>query len=408
MFSAESIKADFPILQRQFPFPGAKTTSLTYLDNAATSQKPHCVIQRINHYYEGQNANVHRSIHFLGETATACFEESRKRVRTFIGAASDAEIIFTPGCTEAINLVARAWGLKNIDASSTILLTEMEHHSNLVPWQLLAKRTGCRLEFIPVTPEGFLNLDHIQWKPSIKLVALSHMSNVLGTINDLQQIIAQAHANETLVLVDGAQGAAHLPVNVQTLDCDFYTFSGHKMCGPTGVGVLYGKAHLLEAMDPFLGGGNMIRKVALDGSTWNDLPYKFEAGTPNMAGVIGLGEAIDYLQRLGLDQIHAHETELTQYALDLLGDVEGIHLYGPRHSRGGIISFNLDGVHAHDVAQLLDREGVAIRAGHHCAQPLMNKLGVSATARASVYLYNTRADIHRLHDALIKANEFFS
>jgi len=408
MFSAESIKADFPILQGQFPFPGAKTTSLTYLDNAATSQKPHCVIQRINHYYEGQNANVHRSIHYLGETATACLEESRRRVRAFIGAAQDAEIIFTHGCTEAINLVSRGWGLKHIDASSTILLTEMEHHSNLVPWQLLAERTGCRLEFIPVTPDGLLDLAHIQWKPSIKLVALTHMSNVLGTINDLPQIIAQAHANETLVLVDGAQGAAHLPVNVQTLDCDFYTFSGHKMCGPTGVGVLYGKMHLLEAMDPFLGGGNMIRKVALDRSTWNDLPSKFEAGTPNIAGIIGLGEAIDYLQGLGLDQIQAHETELTRYALDLLADIEGIHLYGPRHGRGGIISFNLDGVHPHDVAQLSDREGVAIRAGHHCAQPLMNKLKVPATARASFYLYNTREDIHQLHDALIKAKEFFS
>jgi len=408
MFSAESIKADFPILQGQFPFPGAKTTSPTYLDNAATSQKPDCVIQRIKHYYEGQNANVHRSIHYLGETATACLEESRRRVRTFIGAAREAEIIFTHGCTEAINLVARGWGLKNMDASSTILLTEMEHHSNLVPWQLLAERTGCRLEFIPVTPDGLLDLDHIQWKPAIKLVALTHMSNVLGTINDLAQIIAQAHANGSLVLVDGAQGAAHMPVDVQNLDCDFYTFSGHKMCGPTGVGVLYGKAHLLEAMDPFLGGGNMIRKVTLDGSTWDDLPNKFEAGTPNIAGIIGLGEAIDYLQRLGLDQIQAHETELTRYALDLLGNIQGIRLYGPRHSRGGIISFNLDGVHPHDVAQLLDREGVAIRAGHHCAQPLMKKLNVTATARASFYLYNTRADIHQLNDALIKANEFFS
>jgi cysteine desulfurase/selenocysteine lyase len=408
MFSAESIKGDFPILQREFPFPGARTTELTYLDNAATSQKPHCVIQRIKHYYEAQNGNVHRAIHHLGETATACVEASRKRVRAFVGAAQETEIIFTHGCTEAINLVARAWGLKHIDASSTILLTEMEHHSNLVPWQQLAQRTGCRLEYIPVTPDGRLDLEQIQWKPSIKLVAVTHMSNVLGTINDLPHIIARAHANKTVVLVDGAQGAAHMPVQVQNLDCDFYTFSGHKMCGPTGVGVLYGKAHLLEAMDPFLGGGNMIRKVGLDRSTWNDLPYKFEAGTPNIAGIIGLGEAIDYLQRVGLDRIQAHENELTRYALGMLEGFKGIQLYGPRNSRGGIISFNLDGVHPHDVAQLADREGVAIRAGHHCAQPLMNKLAVPATARASFYLYNTRADIDRLYDALIKAKEFFS
>lgn len=407
MFSAESLKADFPILQREFPFPGARTTSLTYLDNAATSQKPRAVIQRLNHFYEGQNGNVHRSIHYLGETATACLEESRTRVRNFIGAAEDAEIIFTHGCTEAINMVARGWGLKNIDASSTILLTEMEHHSNLVPWQQLAMQTGCRLEFIPVTPEGRLDLDQIQWKPATKLLAVTHMSNVLGTIIDLEQLISQAHANGTLVLVDGAQGAAHMPVDVQVLDCDFYTFSGHKMCGPTGVGVLYGKAHVLEAMDPFLGGGNMIRKVGLEGSTWNDPPYKFEAGTPHIAGIIGLGEAIEYLQRLGLDQIQAHETELTRYALEQLEGLEGINLYGPRHDRGGIISFNLDGIHPHDVAQYLDSEGVAIRAGHHCAQPLMHKLGVPATARASFYLYNTRADIDRLYDALIKTKEFF-
>ena len=408
MFSAESIKADFPILQRQFPFGGGENSPLTYLDNAATSQKPQSVIKRITSYYESQNGNVHRSIHHLGEIATACLEDSRKRVRNFINAETEDEVIFTHGCTEAINLVARAWGSNSVDASSTILLTEMEHHSNLVPWQQLSLLTGCRLEFIPVTAEGLLDLDHVHWNPSIKLVAVTHMSNVLGTVNDLQRIIAMAHANETLVLVDGAQGAAHMSVDVQTLDCDFYTFSGHKMCGPTGVGVLYGKAHLLEAMDPFLGGGNMIRKVRLDGTTWNDLPYKFEAGTPNIAGIIGLGEAIDYLQRIGLDQIYAHETELTQYALELLADIKGIDIYGPSHNRGGIISFNLDGVHPHDVAQLLDREGVAIRAGHHCAQPLMNKLKVAATARASFYLYNTRADIHRLYDALIKAKEFFS
>ena len=408
MFSAESLKADFPILQREFPFPGAKTTALTYLDNAATSQKPDCVIQRLNHYYTAQNGNVHRAIHHLGETATACMEESRKRVRDFIGCGGDGEIIFTHGCTEAINLVASGWGLKHVDEAATILLTEMEHHSNLVPWQQLAQRTGCRLEFVPVTPEGLLDLESIQWTPSIKLVAVTQMSNVLGTINDLGQIISQAHANGSLVLVDGAQGAAHMPADVQSLDCDFYAFSGHKMCGPTGIGVLYGKVHLLETMDPFLGGGNMIRKVALDGSTWNELPYKFEAGTPNIAGIIGLGEAVDYLRRIGLDRIQAHEAELTHYALERLETIDGIHLYGPRSSRGGIISFNIDGLHPHDVAQLLDREGVAIRAGHHCAQPLMKKLEVAATARASFYLYNTRADVDRLYDALLTTKEFFS
>lgn len=408
MFSVESIKADFPILQREFPFPGARTTALTYLDSAATSQKPTCVLERIQHYYEAQNGNVHRSIHYLGETATACMEESRKRVQRFIGAEREEEIIFTHGCTEAINLVARGWGLKHLDDSSVILLTEMEHHSNLVPWQQLAERTGCRLEFIAVTPDGVLDLDGIRWEPSIKLVALTHMSNVLGTINDVSHIVSRAHDNGAVVLVDGAQGAAHMGVDVQSLDCDFYAFSGHKMCGPTGVGVLYGKAHVLETMDPFLGGGNMIRKVELDGSTWNDLPYKFEAGTPNIAGIIGLGEAIDYLERIGLDQIQSHEVDLTSYALERLEEIDGIHLYGPRSNRGGIISFNLDGVHPHDVAQLTDREGVAIRAGHHCAQPLMHKLEVPATARASFYLYNTRADIDRLYDALITAKDFFS
>ena len=408
MFYAESIKADFPILQQKFPFPGAKTTSLTYLDNAATSQKPACVLKRIAHYYEHQNGNVHRSIHYLGETATACLEESRKRVKNFIGAAKEEEIIFTHGCTEAINLVARAWGVKNLDSSATILLTEMEHHSNLVPWQQLARQTGCRLEFIPVTDEGLLDLERIDWRSSIKLVAVTHRSNVLGTINDLSQIIAQAHAHEALVLVDGAQAAAHMSVDVHDLDCDFYAFSGHKMCGPTGVGVLYGKANVLEEMDPFLGGGNMIRKVEAEESTWNDLPYKFEAGTPNIAGIIGLGEAIEYLQRLGLDRIRAHESELTRYALERLEEIEGIHLYGPPHSRGGIISFNLGGVHPHDVAQLADREGVAIRAGHHCAHLLLHKLNVPATARASFSLYNTRGDIDRLYDALLTANEFFN
>ena len=408
MFSAEAIRADFPILQREFPFPGARTTELTYLDSAATSQKPSCVLERIQHYYEAQNGNVHRSIHYLGETATACMEESRKRVQSFIGAEREEEIIFTHGCTEAINLVARGWGLKHLDAASVILLTEMEHHSNLVPWQQLAERTGCRLEFIPVTPDGLLDLEYIQWEPSIRLVALTHMSNVLGTINDVTHIVSRAHDIGAVVLVDGAQGAAHMGVDVQSLDCDFYAFSGHKMCGPTGVGVLYGKTHVLETMDPFLGGGNMIRKVELDGSTWNDLPYKFEAGTPNIAGIIGLGEAIDYLERIGLDQIQAHEVDLTRYALETLEDISGIQLYGPRSDRGGIVSFNLDGVHPHDVAQLTDREGVAIRAGHHCAQPLMRKLAVPATARASFYLYNTRADIDRLYDALIKAKDFFS
>ncbi len=408
MFPAESIKADFPILQRRFSFPSAKTNVLTYLDNAATSQKPQCVIQRIVDFYQSQNANVHRSIHYLGETATACLEESRTRVRRFIGAAQDAEIVFTHSCTEAINLVARAWGLKNLDSSSTILLTEMEHHSNLVPWQQLARQTGCRLEFVPVTPEGLLDLDRIDWKRSIRLVAATHMSNVLGTINDLPQIISRAHANGARVLVDGAQAAAHMPVDMQTLDCDFYAFSGHKMCGPTGVGVLYGKADLLEKMDPFLGGGNMIRKVGLNDSTWNDPPYKFEAGTPNIAGIVGFGEAIAYLQSIGLDRIQAHESDLTRYALERLESIEGIRLYGPHHGRGGIISFNLDGVHPHDVAQLVDREGVAIRAGHHCAQPLMHKLEVPATSRASFYLYNTRDDVDRLYDALIKAKEFFT
>jgi cysteine desulfurase/selenocysteine lyase len=403
--TVEDIREDFPILDRTV---GGKP--LAYLDNAATSQKPRAVLDAVRVYYERENANVHRALHTLGEEATASFEKSREKVQRFLNARSRREIVFTHGTTESINLVASSWGAKNLTKGDVVLLTGMEHHSNLVPWQLLSARTGCSLAFIPLTPEGELDLAAAEraWTDRIRLVALTHVSNVLGTINDVKAVADMAHERGALVLVDAAQSVPHFRVDVADLDCDFLAFSGHKMCGPMGIGALYGKERLLEQMPPWMGGGEMISSVWAEKSTWNEIPYKFEAGTPNVAGAVGLGAAIDYLHGLELGAIEAWEAELGRYALQRLREVPGITLYGAARSRGAVFSFNLGTIHAHDVAQFLDREGIAVRAGHHCAQPLMRSLDVAGTARASLYFYNTFSEIDRLAAALRGAAEFYA
>ncbi len=400
-----AVRRDFPVLHQE-----VHGHPLVYLDNAASSQKPLRVIEAIDAYYRRYNANVHRGIHKLSEEATTAYEEARQKVARFINARSPKEVVFTRNATESINLVAYSWGRANIREGDEILLTEMEHHSNLVPWQLLAQEKGARLRFIPVTDDGLLDLDALDTllTERTKLVSVVHMSNVLGTINPVAEIVHRAHEVGALVLLDGAQSVPHLKVDVQALDCDFLAFSGHKMCGPTGIGVLYGKREILEAMPPFLGGGDMIREVHLEWSTWNSLPWKFEAGTPSIAQGIGLGYAVDYLTEIGMEAIHAHEQEVTAYALSRLSEIPGITLYGPPAKlRGGVVSFTLEGVHPHDIATILDAEGVAIRAGHHCAQPLMRRLGVVATARASFYLYNTCEEVDALVRAVEKAKQIF-
>jgi len=400
-----AVRRDFPILHQE-----VNGHPLVYLDNAASSQKPLRVIEAIDAYYRRYNANVHRGIHKLSEEATTAYEDARRKVARFINARTPKEVIFTRNTTESINLVAYSWGRANIREGDEILLTQMEHHSNLVPWQLLAQEKGARLRFIPVTDDGLLDLDAMDEliTERTRLVSVVHMSNVLGTINPVEEIIHRAHEAGALVLLDGAQSVPHLKVDVQALDCDFLAFSGHKMCGPTGIGVLYGKRELLEAMPPFLGGGDMIREVYLERSTWNSLPWKFEAGTPSIAQGIGLGYAVDYLTEIGMDAIHAHEQEVAAYALSRLSEIPGITIYGPPVKlRGGVVSFNLEGVHPHDMATILDAEGVAIRAGHHCAQPLMRRLGVVATARASFYLYNTCEEVDALVRAVEKARQVF-
>jgi len=365
MLDVQKIREDFPILKRQ-----VHGKPLVYLDNAATSQKPKVVIDALVAYYTQTNANIHRGIHTLSEEATAQYEAVRERIARFIGTPKPSTVIFTRNATESINLVSHAWGLKHIGAGDEILLSEMEHHSNLVPWQQLAKQKGATLKFIPVTSDGKLDLEELPrlLEGKTKLVAVTLMSNLLGTINPVKEIVAQAHAKEIPVLVDGAQGIPHLNVNVLDLNCDFLAFSAHKMLGPTGVGILYAKEALLEEMDPFLAGGDMIRDVWFDHAVWNDLPWKFEAGTPNIADVIAFGEAIDYLQKIGMEQIHQHEQTLGRYAMERLSLIEGITLYGPKEMnlRGGVISFDIQGLHPHDLGQILDAEGVAIRAGHHC------------------------------------------
>ncbi len=408
MLDVKRIRQDFPILNRK-----VHEKPLVYLDNAATTQKPRQVIDALVNYYSRYNANVHRGIHTLAEEATAAYEAVRERTARFINASSPRSIVFTRNATEAINLFANAWGRANLKTGDQILLSEMEHHSNLVPWQLLAKATGATLAFLKITDDGRLRLEELDalLTPRTKLVSLTHMSNVLGTINPIEQIAERARLRGALLLVDAAQSVPHLPVDVARLGCDALVFSAHKMLGPTGVGVLYAREPLLESMEPFLGGGEMISDVQLTSSTWNEIPWKFEAGTPNIAGVIAFGEALAYLERVGMDQIRAHERELTEYAIQQLRKVDGVTLYGPvgaTAERGGAVSFNVDGLHPHDVGTVLDAEGVAIRAGHHCAKPLMRRLGVAATARASFYLYNTPEEVDRLIEALRAAQAFFS
>ena len=407
MFDVNRIRQDFPILNRK-----VHEKALVYLDNAATSQKPRQVIDALVNYYSRYNANIHRGLHQLAEEATTAYEAVRGQTARFINAPSARSVVFTRNATEAINLIANAWGRAHLKKGDEILLTEMEHHSNLVPWQLIAGETGAILTFIKITDDGRLDLKSFDKLLSsrTKIVSLTLMSNVLGTINPVQQIAEAAHRKKALVVVDGAQGVPHLPVNVQELGCDVLAFSSHKMLGPTGVGVLWAKEELLESMPPFLGGGEMISDVQLTSSTWNEIPWKFEAGTPNIADVIAFGEALKYLERIGMDRVRAHEVELTAYALERLSTIKGITLYGPTDlaQRGGAVSFNLDGLHPHDVGQVLDAEGVAIRAGHHCAKPLMRRLDVAATARASFYLYNTKDEVDRLVEAIHTVQEFFS
>lgn len=400
------IRAEFPILAREVR-PGVP---LTYLDSTATSQKPLAVIQAMDDFYRLSNANIHRGIHTLAEESTAAYEAARQRVAKFIGAPSARQVIFTRNATESINLVAYSWGRANLQPGDVLVLTEMEHHSNLVPWHMLAAEKNLRLEFIPVTPEGLLDLEAyaglLELEP--KLVAFTHMSNVLGTINPAEEIIRMAHQAGAVTLVDGAQSVPHFTVNVSELQADFLAFSGHKMCGPTGIGVLYGRKELLEGMPPFLGGGDMIKRVSLRSFVPNEIPYKFEAGTSAIAEGVGLGAAVDYLERVGMDAIAAHEAEIIAYALDRLEEIPEVSVFGPpaRH-KGGVASFMLKGVHPHDISQVLDTYGVAIRAGHHCAMPLHEKFGLPATARASFYLYNQMEEVDRLVNAIYKVKEMF-
>jgi cysteine desulfurase/selenocysteine lyase len=406
MLDVPRIRADFPILTREVR-PGVP---LVYLDSTATSQKPLAVIQAMDEFYRHSNANIHRGIHTLAEEATAKYEAARQKVAKFIGAASPRQVIFTRNTTEAINLVAYTWGRANLHPGEIIVLTEMEHHSNLVPWQILAAERDIRLEFIPVGDDGLLDLKAYQKLLELepRLVSFTHMSNVLGTITPAAQIIRMAHQAGAVTLVDGAQSVPHFMVDVQALDADFLAFSGHKMCGPTGIGVLYGRKELLEAMPPFMGGGEMIRRVHLRSFVPNELPHKFEAGTPAIAEAIGLGEAVDYLTSTGMDAIAAHEREIIAYTLERLEEIPGVQVYGPTaEHRGGVAAFTLAGVHPHDISQILDSQGVAIRAGHHCAMPLHEKYNLPATARASFYLYNTFQEVDKLAEAIYKVKEVF-
>lgn len=403
--NAELIKEQFPILNQEI-----NGHPLVYLDSAATSQKPRAVLEALRRYYEWENANVHRGVHTLGSRATDAYEGAREKVARFIGAARTEEIIFTRGTTTALNLVASSYGPSAVKSGDEIVITQMEHHSNFIPWQQLAKRTGATLKFIPLQPDGSIALEDVEKTVTdqTKIVATAHVSNVLGVINPVKEIAEIAHRHGAVMVVDGAQSTPHMKVNVRDLDCDFYAFSGHKMCAPTGIGVLYGKKQLLEAMEPIEFGGEMIDDVGLYESTWKELPWKFEGGTPIIAGAVGLAAAIDFLEEIGLDEIHRHETKLASYAMNRLSEIEGVTVYGPREREVGLVTFNLLDVHPHDVATVLDAQGVAIRAGHHCCQPLMRWLQASATARASLYLYNTEQDIDRLAEALIQTKEYFA
>jgi cysteine desulfurase/selenocysteine lyase len=398
------IRDDFPILRQH-----VHGKPLVYLDNAATSQKPRQVIEAIAHFYREECANIHRGLHTLSERATEAYERARQKVQQFIGAASEREIIFVRGTTEGINLVAQTYGRQHVRAGDEIVISMMEHHSNIVPWQLLCEEKGARLKVIPISDDGELLLDEFEKLLSdrTRLVAVTHLSNALGTINPVRQIVEIAHRRSIPVLVDGAQAVPHTQVDVQELDCDFYTFSGHKMYGPTGIGVLYGKLEKLEAMPPYQGGGDMISSVTFEKTTYNRVPHKFEAGTPHIAGAIGLGAAIDYVTSLGLEAIARHEHDLLVYATEAVSSIPGLRIIGTAREKASILSFVLDGIHPHDIGTILDQEGVAIRAGHHCAQPLMERFGVPATARASLALYNTREDVDSLARALDKVREVF-
>lgn len=401
--NAKEIKKQFPILDQQ-----VNGNQLVYLDSAATSQKPVKVIEAIDDYYRRYNSNVHRGVHTLGTLATDGYEGARDKVRAFIGAKAREEIIFTRGTTTALNLVASSYGRDNLTADDEIVITPMEHHSNIIPWQQVARVTGATLKYIPLQADGTIDLADVEKTVTekTKIVSVMQVSNVLGTINPVKEIGEIAHRNGAIMVVDGAQSTPHMKVNVQDLNCDFFAFSGHKMGGPTGIGVLYGKKELLDKMEPIEFGGEMIDFVGLQESTWKELPWKFEGGTPIIAGAIGLGAAIDFLNEIGLEEIEKYEHELAGYALERLSEIDGMTIYGPKH-RAGLVTFNIDGVHPHDVATVLDTEGIAVRAGHHCAQPLMKWLEVSATARASFYLYNTKEDVDALVAGLVKTKEYF-
>jgi cysteine desulfurase/selenocysteine lyase len=404
-FDVARVRSDFPIL-------GVRVNGkhLAYLDNGASAQVPTQVIDRLTRYHTSEHANIHRGVHYLSETATAAYEQARTKLRKFINAAEDREVIFTSGTTNSINTVAHGFGRVFVGEGDEIVVSEMEHHSNIVPWQMLCEEKGATLRVIPIDDAGQLRLDEYQKMLSsrTRLVAVTHVSNVLGTINPVKEMIEMAHAQGIPVLLDGAQGVPHMNVDMQDLDCDFYAFSGHKMCGPTGIGVLYGKAALLEKMQPFQGGGSMILSVSFEKTTYAAIPEKFEAGTPPIAAAIGLGEAVDYLDSVGMDAIASHEDDLLGYATSLLSDINGVRIFGNARKKASVLSFNIEGVHAHDVGTILNDEGVAVRAGHHCAQPLMKRLGVPATVRASLYLYNTSSEIDQLAGAIRRVQQIFA
>jgi cysteine desulfurase/selenocysteine lyase len=404
-FDVDAIRRDFPIL-RQF----VRGRPLVYLDNAATTQKPRAVIEALTRFYTEDNANVHRGVHLLSERATAAFEDARRTVQRFLGAGDEREIVFVRGATEGINLVAQSWGRSNLKPGDEVLISALEHHSNIVPWQLICGETGATLKVIPISDDGEILMEEFDrlLTPRTKLVAVVHVSNALGTITPVAEIVRRAHARDVPVLVDGAQAVSHLPVDVGRLDCDFYVFSGHKVYGPTGIGVLYGKSRLLESMPPYQGGGDMISSVTFERTDYNRVPYRFEAGTPDIAGAIGMAAALDYVSSLGMDRVGAHERELLDYATRSLAAVPGVRIVGHAAQRAAIVSFVMDGIHPHDIGTIVDGEGVAIRTGHHCCQPLMHRLGLDATARASFALYNTAGEIDALADALNRVREVFA
>ena len=398
------VRSDFPILSRGDGRP------LIYLDSAATSQKPNPVIEAMDRFYREYNANVHRGIYSISVEATEAYEAARRKVASFINA-SPREIVFVRGTTEALNLLAYSWGLRRVGRDGLVLLTEMEHHSNIVPWQIVSRIAGFKVSYLPFTADGYLEHSQLESyrNAGLKVFSFAYASNVLGTINDVRKLSRFAHEEGAIAVVDAAQAAPHMRIDVKELDCDFLAFSGHKMLGPTGIGVLYGRRELLEEMEPFMGGGEMIKEVRLTGATWNDVPWKFEAGTPNIAGAIGLGAAVDYLNGLGMDNIRSHEMHLTRHALELLSEIPHLRIYGPAdyRDRCGLISFNLADIHPHDLATFLDREGICVRAGHHCAMPIHMKLGLSATTRASFHVYNSLDEVEALAEALRKALRYF-